>query len=350
MTAPSAPSPSRDAPAEHVPLSVLDLAPISSGHDAAEAIEATTRLARTVDALGYRRFWLAEHHNTDTFASSATALLIERVASATSRIRVGSGGIMLPNHAPLAVAEQFGTLATLHPGRIDLGLGRAPGTDQRTAHALRRGSAATESFPQDVRQLAAYMAPPGPGQGPVRAIPGQGTQVPLWMLGSSVSSAQLAARLGLPYAFASHFAPPQLMDALRIYRENFDPDGPLAQVDRPTVIAGVNVVVADDQQEAEAQFTTIQQMFLRIASGAPAPLDPPLPELRSMLDAQQAAAVDAPLGYSYVGTPDVVREGLEQFVDRTGADELLVVTYTHDPAVRRRSYELLAKAWGISGE
>ncbi|MEN3298884.1 LLM class flavin-dependent oxidoreductase [Pseudonocardia sp.] len=337
-------------PTERVPLSVLDLAPVSSGQDVAEALENTTRLARTVDDLGYQRFWLAEHHNSDTFASSATALLIERVASATSRMRVGSGGIMLPNHAPLTVAEQFGTLATLHPGRIDLGLGRAPGTDPRTARALRRGAANTDSFPQDVRTLAGYLAPAGSDRSPVRAIPGQGTEVPLWMLGSSVASAELAGRLGLPYAFASHFAPYQLDEALAVYRANFDPSGPLASVDRPTVMAGVNVMIADDQESAEALFTTIQQMFLRLASGAPAPLDPPLPELRSMLDAQQAAAMDGPLGVSFVGTPDVVRDGLDEFVARTGADELLVVTYAHDPVARRHSYELLADAWGLPGQ
>jgi luciferase family oxidoreductase group 1 len=335
---------------ERVPLSVLDLVPVSNGQNVAEALEATTRLAQTVDRLGYRRFWLAEHHNSDTFASSATALLIERVASATSNMRVGSGGIMLPNHAPLAVAEQFGTLATLHPGRIDLGLGRAPGTDPRTAQALRRGTAGVDSFPQDVIALSRYLAPSGSAQGTVRALPGQGTEVPLWLLGSSVASAHLAARLGLPYAFASHFAPFQLTEALAVYRENFDPSGPLASVDEPTVMAGVNVVVADEQEEAEALFTTVQQMFLRLATGATAPLDSPLPGLKDRLNADQAAAVDAPLQVSFVGTPDVVREGLSQFVDRTGVDELLVVTYAHDPAARRRSYELLADAWGINGE
>ncbi|MHA6793035.1 LLM class flavin-dependent oxidoreductase [Pseudonocardia bannensis] len=343
-------STSRGAAAGRVPLSVLDLVPVSSGHDVAEALEDTMRLARTADELGYRRFWLAEHHNSDTFASSATALLIERVASATERMRVGSGGIMLPNHAPLTVAEQFGTLATLHPGRIDLGLGRAPGTDPRTAHALRRGASSIDSFPQDVRRLAAYLAPAGPGQGPVRAIPGQGTQVPLWLLGSSTASAELAGRLGLPFAFASHFAPFQLDEALAVYRTTFDPSGPLASVTEPTVMAGVNVLVADDQQRAEELFTTVQQMFLRLAAGATGPLDPPMPDLRTRLDADQAAAVDAPLQVSFVGTPDVVRHGLDEFVDRTGADELLVVTYAHDPAQRRRSYELLANTWGLVGE
>jgi luciferase family oxidoreductase group 1 len=330
-----------------VPLSILDLAPVSRGRDVADALDDTLRLACNADELGYRRFWLAEHHNTDTFASSATALLIERVASATSRIRVGSGGIMLPNHTPLAVAEQFGTLATLHPGRIDLGLGRAPGTDPRTAHALRRGATNVDTFPQDILALAAYLAPPGPNQGPVRAIPGQGTNVQLWLLGSSISSAELAARLGLPYAFASHFAPFQLSEALAMYRATFDPSGPLASGNRPTVMAGVNAMVADDQQTAEELFTTIQQMFLRIASGAPAPLDPPMPELRDMLDPEQTKAMDGPLGISFVGTPDVVRDGMDEFVERTGADELLVVTYAHDPVARRRSYAMLADAWGI---
>jgi luciferase family oxidoreductase group 1 len=327
---------------------VLDLVPVSSGHTAAEALQASRVLAQTVDGLGYHRFWLAEHHNTETFASSATAVLIEYIASATARIRVGSGGIMLPNHTPLAVAEQFGTLAMLHPGRIDLGLGRAPGTDPRTAAALRRGNAGPETFIDDIMTLAGYLAPPAPGRSAVRALPGEGTRVPMWILGSSTSGAALAAQLGLPFALASHFAPFQLHEALAVYRSRFDPAGPLASVDRPTVMAGVNVVAADEQREAEELFTTIRQMFLRIATGGPAPLDPPLPDLSQRLDARQAAAANAPLEVSFVGTPDVVREGLHQFVERTGVDELMVVTYTHDPVARRRSYELLAKAWGIA--
>ncbi|MFC7327419.1 LLM class flavin-dependent oxidoreductase [Marinactinospora rubrisoli] len=325
------------AAAADVPLSILDLATIVSGATAADALRNTTELARHADEWGYRRFWLAEHHNMAGVASSATSVLIGHVAGATRRIRVGSGGVMLPNHAPLVIAEQFGTLATLYPGRIDLGLGRAPGTDPWTTQALRRKRTEHDDFPAQVEELRRYLAPETPTQR-VRAVPGQGTQVPVWILGSSMFGAALAAQLGLPYAFASHFAPDLLHDALTYYRENFQPS---AELERPYAMAGVNVLIAEDDAEARRLFTSTQQRFLALATGGPQQLQPPRDD---MPEAERRLA-DSKLSASVVGAPETVRRGLADFVARTGVSELMVVTETYDFKARLRSYELLADLW-----
>ena len=325
------------------PLSVLDLAPIVEGSDAAESLRRSLDLARHAEAWGYRRYWLAEHHNMDGVACSATAVLIGHVAGGTSSIRVGSGGVMLPNHAPLVIAEQFGTLATLYPGRIDLGLGRAPGTDQATARALRRHlSASTEdSFPQDVLELQAYLGDPKPGQA-VRAVPGVGTKVPIWILGSSLYGAQLAAYRGLPYAFASHFAPDQLLQALEVYRASYRPstDWP-----KPHAMVGINVVAADTDEEAAFLFTSIQQRFLGMQRGVRGPLPRPIPpaELATMWTPREQAGVERMLVASAVGGPASLRHQLQQILDQTQADELIVAGAIHDHAARLHSYEILAE-------
>ncbi|RCV50105.1 LLM class flavin-dependent oxidoreductase [Marinitenerispora sediminis] len=329
------------AAAADVPLSILDLATIVSGATAADALRNTTELARRAEERGYRRFWLAEHHNMAGVASSATAVLIGHVAGATRRIRVGSGGVMLPNHAPLVVAEQFGTLATLYPDRIDLGLGRAPGTDPWTTHALWRGRTEHDDFPAQVEELRRYLAPATPTQR-VRAVPGQGTEVPVWILGSSMFGAALAAQLGLPYAFASHFAPDLLHDALTHYRDNFRPS---AALERPYAMAGVNVLVAEDAAEARRQFTSVQQRFLALARGGPQQLQPPKDDMAAVWSEAERRMADAKLSASVVGDPATVRRGLAEFVERTGVSELMVVTETYDFADRLRSYELLADLW-----
>ena len=321
-------------------LSILDLAHIPQGTDVGTALRNTLDYARLADALGYQRFWLAEHHNMPGIASAATSVLIGQVAAVTKRIRVGAGGIMLPNHSPLVIAEQFGTLESLFPGRIDLGLGRAPGTDGMTWRALRRDPSAAERFPDDVIELQTLLGPLEPGQR-LRAIPGAGTQVPLWILGSSLFGAQLAAHLGLPYAFASHFAPAALDDALRVYRARFKPS---AQLATPYAMPGVNVIVADSDEEARHLFTSLQQVVIGLVTGSPGRLGPPvdhLPELPQPLQAH----VDAFLACSFVGAPDTVRRGLQEFVTRTQADELIVATAVFDAAARRRSCELLAAVW-----
>ena len=327
-----------------IPLSVLDLAPIVEGSSAAQALRNTLDLARHAETWGYHRYWLAEHHNMDGVACSATAVLVGHVAGGTSTIRVGSGGVMLPNHAPLVVAEQFGTLATLYPGRIDLGLGRAPGTDQATARALRRQMVASEEdFPQDVLELQSYLARPVPGQPDrkVQAIPGAGTAVPIWLLGSSLYSAQLAAYLGLPFAFASHFAPDQLLQALQVYRAGYRPsvDWP-----KPHAMVGVNVVVADSDEEAARLFTSIQQRFLGMVRGLRGPLPPPISpaEMAGRWSAAEQAQVQRMLAASAVGSPASVQRQLQAIVDQTQADELIVAGAQHEHAARLRSYELLA--------
>ena len=303
-----------------IPLSVLDLAPIVEGSDAADALRRTLDLARHAEAWGYRRYLLAEHHNMDGLACSSTAVLVGHVAGGTSTIRVGSGGVMLPNHAPLVVAEAFGTLATLYPGRIDLGLGRAPGTDQATARALRRqmAGASEDAFPQDVLELQAYLADAKPGQA-VRAIPGQGTRVPIWLLGSSLYSAQLAAYLGMPFAFASHFAPDMLLDALAVYRDSYRPS---ADWPTPHAMVGVNVVVADSDDEAAYQFTSVQQRFLGMQRGQRGPL--PLPMTPAQLDAlwrpHEKAQVERMLAASAVGSPVTVQARLQAIVEQTAWD------------------------------
>jgi luciferase family oxidoreductase group 1 len=322
-----------------VKLSILDLAHVPLGSDIGQSLRNTLDYARHADALGYERFWLAEHHNMPGIASAATAVVIGQVAACTQRIRVGAGGIMLPNHAPLVIAEQFGTLESLFPGRIDLGLGRAPGTDGATWRALRRDPRAAEYFPDDVLELQALLGPVQPGQR-IRAVPGAGTNVPLWILGSSLFGAQLAAKLGLPYAFASHFAPAALHDALRVYRERFEPS---AQLQQPYAMAGVNVIVAPTDGEAKHLFTSLQQVVIGLVTGHPGRLGPPVASIEA-LPPQVQQQVDGFLGCSFVGSPATVRRGLEAFLAATGADELIVASAIFDHAARLHSSELLAQA------
>ncbi|HUP25322.1 MAG TPA: LLM class flavin-dependent oxidoreductase [Thermoanaerobaculia bacterium] len=322
-----------------IPLSVLDLSTVTEGSTAATALRNTLDLARHVERLGYRRFWLAEHHNMPGIASSATAVVIGHVAAGTSTIRVGAGGIMLPNHAPLVIAEQFGTLAALFPGRIDLGLGRAPGTDAYTAYALRRNlTGDVDQFPRDVVELRDYFRPVEPGQR-VRAIPGAGEVVPLWILGSSLYGAQLAAVLGLPYAFASHFAPQALMQAIEIYRSRFEPS---AQLDRPHLMLGFNVCAADTDEEARYLRSSAVQSFVRLRRGDPGQLPPPIEDVEATLSPGERRMLAEVAACSAVGSPETVKRGLEEFAGRTGADEIMVVSQIYDHAARLRSFELLA--------
>jgi luciferase family oxidoreductase group 1 len=324
-----------------VPLSVLDLSPIIQGGDASLALKNSLDLARHAEAWGFRRYWVAEHHNMPGIASAATGVVIAHIAGGTRTIRVGAGGIMLPNHAPLVIAEQFGTLEALFPGRIDLGVGRAPGTDQRTALALRRTlNGDIENFPQDVLELIAYLGDPRPGQ-PVRAVPGQGSKVPVWMLGSSLYGAQLAAALGLPYAFASHFAPEQLTQALEIYRAQFRPSPFL---DRPHVMLGVNVVAANTDAEAKFLFTSLQQAFVNLRTGNPGPLPPPIADIGNYFtDPRIAAMLKSVLSLAQVGSPETVKAGLETFIAQHKPDELMVTGQIYDHTARLRSYEILSR-------
>ena len=323
-----------------IDFSVLDLAPIAEGGNAADALRHTLDLARHAEAWGYKRYWLAEHHNMDGLACSATAVLIGHIAGGTHTIRVGSGGIMLPNHAPLVVAEQFGTLATLYPGRIDLGLGRAPGTDQPTMRALRRTLAGADEdrFPQDVLELQAYLGVAQPGQ-VVRAIPGMGTEVPIWLLGSSLYSAQLAAHLGLPFAFASHFAPDLLLQALEIYRATYRPS---PRWPAPHAMVAVNVVAAPSDDEAQYLFTSILQRFLGMRRGVRGPLPPPVRSMQGLWSEAERVGVERMLVASAVGGPETVAQRLAQIIEATGANELIVAGAVHDHAARLRSYEILA--------
>jgi luciferase family oxidoreductase group 1 len=323
------------------PLAVLDLAPVIQGATPADALRNTLDLAQHVERWGYQRYWLAEHHNMTGIASAATAVVIGYVAGATRTIRVGSGGIMLPNHSPLVIAEQFGTLASLYPGRIDLGLGRAPGTDQRTVRALRRDPGAAEHFPQDVLELQALLGPLQPGQ-IVQAVPGTDTNVPLWILGSSTFGAQLAAMLGLPYAFASHFAPDDLMAALQVYRARFEPS---KQLDRPYAMVGVNVIAADSDAEARRLFTSAQQRTTNMLRGTRGQLPPPIDDIDLYWSPIEKLHASRMLSCSFAGSPATVREALERFVETTGADELMVNSAIFDHAARLRSYELLAQTW-----
>jgi luciferase family oxidoreductase group 1 len=321
------------------PLSVLDLSPITQGSDAAQSFRNTLDLARQAERLGFRRFWLAEHHGMPGIASAATAVLIGHVAGGTTTIRVGAGGIMLPNHSPLVIAEQFGTLEALYPGRIDLGLGRAPGSDQLTARAMRRNLASdADGFPQDVLELADYLS--DAPQQPVLAVPGRGANVPLWILGSSLYGAQLAAALGLPYAFASHFAPQQMMQAIALYRQQFRPSAKLA---RPYVMLGFNVFAADTDEEAQFRATSMQQAFVSLRSGRPGQLQPPKAGYRESLGPQESALLDSVLSCAAVGSPETVGRELRAFVERTGADELMITSQIFDHAARLRSYEITAE-------
>ncbi|PTY06527.1 LLM class flavin-dependent oxidoreductase [Opitutaceae bacterium EW11] len=323
-----------------VPFSVLDLSPIPQGSTAAQALRNTLDLAQHAERWGYRRYWLAEHHNMPGIASAATAVVIAHVAGGTSTIRVGSGGVMLPNHSPLVIAEQFGTLASLFPGRIDLGLGRAPGTDQRTARALRRDRMnSSDTFPQDVVELQAYFQPAESDQ-TVRAVPGAGLRVPLWLLGSSLFSAQMAAALGLPYAFAAHFAPDDLLEAFSLYRKNFKPS---SELDRPRAMVGVSVVAADTQTEAERLFTSLQQQFVQLQRGTPGQLPPPVDTMEGRWTAHEKAGVGRALRKAIVGAPDKVKRGLASLLEETGADEVMVTAQIHDHRARLRSFELIAE-------
>ena len=323
-----------------IPLSVLDLAPITQGSDAAHAFRNTLDLARHAERWGYRRFWLAEHHGMPGIASAATSVLIGYVAGGTSTIRVGAGGIMLPNHSPLIIAEQFATLESLYPGRIDLGLGRAPGSDQRTAQALRRNLVSDpDEFPRDVQELADYLSD-SPRQA-VRAVPGAGLNVPLWILGSSLFGAQVAAAFGLPYAFASHFAPAQMSAAIKLYRSAFRPSKALA---KPYVMLGFNVFGASTLTEAKFRATSMQQAFVNLRSGRPSQLPPPVEGYTERLGPQERAILDQVLSCASIGTPETVRADLRKFVEQTGADELMITSQIFDHAARLRSYEIAAEA------
>ena len=324
-----------------IPLSILELAVVSQGENAADAIERSVKIARHEEKLGYKRVWLAEHHNMEHIASSATSVLIGHLAGKTSTIRVGSGGIMLPNHAPLVIAEQFGTLETLYPGRIDLGLGRAPGTDQLTAMALRRNNMATAyDFPEDIKSLQTFFSASNRNS-KVRAFPGEGLDIPIWILGSSTDSAYLAAKMGLPYAFAAHFAPAQFRTAIEIYRSNFQPS---AQLDKPYVLACVNIFGAETDDEAEFLVTSLYRMFLGIVTNERVPLQPPgnlpstfyLPEVQDMLQRMTAC--------TFTGSEDSLRKKLSVFIAETGVNELMAVSYIYDMDKRLRSYEILKES------
>ncbi len=323
-----------------VPLSILDLSPIPQGGDASVALRNTLDLAQHAEKWGYERIWLAEHHNMPGIASAATAVVLAHVAAGTEKIRVGAGGIMLPNHAPLVIAEQFGTLAALHPGRVELGLGRAPGTDQLTARALRRTlTGDVDSFPQDVVELINYFGEPKAGQA-VRAIPGAGLEVPIWILGSSLFGAQLAAALGLPYAFASHFAPGSMMEAIELYRARFRPSKRLAA---PRVMLGFNLFAADTDEEAQLLSTSLMQAFVNLRRGTPTQLPPPVPGFQERMSPPERAMLDQVLSCAAIGSPETVRRAVEKFIARTGADELMLTSMTFDHAARLRSYQIAAE-------
>jgi luciferase family oxidoreductase group 1 len=321
------------------PFSVLDLAPVPEGFTPSDALRNTLDLAQHAERWGYNRYWLAEHHNMVGIASAATSVVIAHVAGGTRTMRIGAGGIMLPNHSPLVIAEQFGTLDALFPGRIDLGVGRAPGTDQRTLRALRRDPTSADTFPQDVLELQALLGPVQPDQ-VIQAVPGAGSNVPIWILGSSLFGAQLAAMLGLPYAFASHFAPGALMQALQVYRERFQPS---AQLDRPYAMVGVNVIAADTDEEARHLFTSAQQSFTNLFRGTRGKLQPPIDDIESYWTPSEKAQAMNMLSCSFVGSPRTVQDGLEKFIAQTGADEVMVAAAVYDHSKRLRSYEILSE-------
>lgn len=329
-----------------IPLSVLDLSFVPEGATPGDALRHSLDLARHAERWGYRRYWVAEHHNMPGIASAATSVVIGYIAGGTQTIRVGSGGIMLPNHAPMLIAEQFGTLESLYPGRIDLGLGRAPGTDQATLRALRRDPASADSFPHDVQELQAFLGPVQPGQR-IQAVPGGGLDVPIWILGSSHYGAQLAAALGLPYAFASHFAPDALMTALPLYRQRFQPSAQLAQ---PYAMAGVNIVAADTDEEARFLFTTAQQAFTNLHRGRPGKYPPPIEDIETYWSPSEKLRASHMLTYAIVGSPSTVRDGLERFIAETGVDELMIVSAIYDHAARLRSYEIVSEIAAGSGK
>ncbi len=322
-----------------IPFSILDLSPIVAGNTASQALRNTLNLAQHAESLGYNRYWLAEHHNMPGVASAATSVVIGYVAGGTKTIRVGSGGIMLPNHSPLVIAEQFGTLESLYPGRIDLGLGRAPGSDQVTARALRRDANGPDTFPQDVVELMQYFQPDDSNQF-VQAVPGNGLNVPIWILGSSLFGAQLAAMLGLPYAFASHFAPKDLMHALHVYRTHFTPS---AQLDKPYAMVAANVIVADTDREAERLFTSVQQQFLYIRRGKARQMQPPVDDLTAQWSDYELAGIDSVFKYAVVGSPKTVQRQLGTFLEQTQADELILSAPIFDHDARQYSLTLTAQ-------
>jgi len=323
-----------------IPFSVLDLSPITQGSNPGQSLRNTLDLARNAEALGFNRYWLAEHHSMPGIASAATSVVIGHVAAGTSRIRVGAGGVMLPNHSPLVIAEQFGTLEALFPGRIDLGLGRAPGSDQAAARALRRNLATDpDEFPNDVIELMHYLGQPQPGQ-PVIAVPGMNSHVPLWILGSSLFGAQVAAALGLPFAFASHFAPAMMLEALDIYRARFRPS---AQLDKPYVMLGFNVFAADTDAQAQLLATSMQQAFVNLRTGRPSQLPPPVAGYANQLPAPARAMLDEVLSCSAIGSPGTVREAIAKFVARTQPQELMITSQIFDHAARVHSYKITAQ-------
>ncbi|MBO0950501.1 LLM class flavin-dependent oxidoreductase [Fibrella forsythiae] len=322
-----------------IPFSILDLVPVTQGSTVNQALHNALDLAQHAEKWGYNRYWLAEHHNMTGVASAATSVVIGYIAGGTQTIRVGSGGIMLPNHSPLVIAEQFGTLASLYPGRVDLGVGRAPGSDQVAARALRRSLTGPDTFPQDVVELRQYFQPAEPGQA-VQAMPGAGLNVPVWILGSSLFGAQLAAMLGLPFAFASHFAPDALMQALQVYRTQFKPSETL---DKPYVMLGVNIVAADTDEEARRLFTSVQQQFINLRRGTPGQLPPPVDRPDLLTYAADQAGASHALRYAMVGAPETVQRGLTRFIEQTQADELMVTAQIFDHAARLRSFELAAQ-------
>ncbi|MGR9090959.1 MAG: LLM class flavin-dependent oxidoreductase [Gammaproteobacteria bacterium] len=328
-----------------IPYSVLDLAPIVQGGDAARAFANSLDLAQHAERWGFQRYWLAEHHNMTGIASAATAVVIGHIAGGTKRIRVGAGGVMLPNHSPLVIAEQFGTLASLYPNRIDLGLGRAPGTDMRTARALRRDIASSaNNFPQDVRELQALFAPAAPDQ-TIRAVPGAGLEVPLWILGSSLFGAQLAAAYGLPFAFASHFAPDALLQGLEIYRRDFQPS---AQLARSYAVAAAGLFAADTEADAYRIFTSAQQQFTNLHRGLPGPLQPPIDDMEEYWSPREKAGVNHMLQYAMVGSPESVDTQLRAFIDATGIDEIILTGQIYDHTARLRSFEIAAELLSAS--
>ena len=326
-----------------IPLSILDLAVVTEGGSPREAIQQSRDLAQKAEKMGYQRFWMAEHHNMENIASSATSVLLGHIADATEKIRVGSGGIMLPNHSPLIIAEQFGTLATIYPDRVDLGLGRAPGTDQLTAGVIRPDRMQqVQNFPQSVREIQKYLSSDN-SESKVRAFPGEGTEVPIWILGSSTDSAFVAAEMGLPYAFASHFAPQQFIPALRIYRERFKPSD---QLEEPYFMPCVNVIAAETDELAEYLSTSMLQMFMGVVTGDRSPMKPPVDTMNGIWNEHTKYAVKQMLAYSFIGSAQSVKSDIEQFLKQTGADELMVSTYIYGHKQRLRSYELLSNVMG----
>ena len=327
-------------PLSDVTYSILDLAIITEGQSPADAINNSRNLARHAEDWGYTRFWMAEHHNMENIASSATSVLLGHVAEATESLRIGSGGVMLPNHSPLIIAEHYGTLATLYPNRIDLGLGRAPGTDQKTAQAIRPDRMQqVQQFPQNVKQLQQYFSP-GNSSADVRSIPGEGTEVPIWILGSSTDSAHLAAALGLPYVFASHFSPQQLHAALQVYREKFEPS---EQLDEPYVMPCVNIVIADTDEQAKFLSTSLKQMFMGVVTGNRDPMPPPVDDMNAVWNLREKIAVEQMLKYTFVGSKEKVKEELIDFVAKTAADEIMTATYIYDHDQRLKSHRLLSE-------